>query len=162
QRNSKKGKPLESTAARLEDTIYLPFASGGNTEARLVFAKNGITNEIHNLEVGAADLFNYWPTTHKCARYPRIAINGIQKKLYRTERMLPTVLIGMLLLISAIRWKVIAALSVVPLYYLVVQSALHTEYRYILAIHYFLFVFAATTFYGLLVVIRQSAVWNWR
>src|SRR2546430_5115008 len=32
-------------------------------------------------------------------------------------------------------------------YYLLVQSALHTEYRYILAIHYFLLVMAALTLY---------------
>jgi hypothetical protein len=37
-----------------------------------------------------------------------------------------------------------AWLAIVPLYYLLIQSAVHTEFRYTLPMHYFLFVFAAT------------------
>ncbi len=38
-------------------------------------------------------------------------------------------------------------LLLVPAYYVGVQSSLHTEYRYVLAIHYFLFIIAAVTLY---------------
>jgi hypothetical protein len=40
---------------------------------------------------------------------------------------------------------VLLVLLIVPAYYLSVQSALHTEYRYILAIHYFLLAIAGLT-----------------
>jgi hypothetical protein len=36
-------------------------------------------------------------------------------------------------------------ISMVPLYYFVFQSAMHTEFRYTLPMQYFVFVFAATT-----------------
>jgi hypothetical protein len=44
----------------------------------------------------------------------------------------------------------------VPAYYLVVHSVIHTEYRYILPIHYFLFSFVAVSLYcaGRLIVER--------
>jgi hypothetical protein len=38
-----------------------------------------------------------------------------------------------------------------------VQSAFHTEYRYIIAIHYFLFVMAAVAIYVLGMMIWQGA-----
>jgi hypothetical protein len=58
------------------------------------------------------------------------------------------------LLALAGRTRALLMLLAVPAYYLLVQSAFHTEYRYILAIHYFLFVMAAVVFYcaGILVV----------
>jgi hypothetical protein len=37
------------------------------------------------------------------------------------------------------KWRALVVLLAVPVYYLCVQSALHTEYRYVLAVHYFLF-----------------------
>ncbi|HKR00855.1 MAG TPA: hypothetical protein VJT09_09280, partial [Pyrinomonadaceae bacterium] len=42
----------------------------------------------------------------------------------------------------------ILLLLVVPAYYLAVQSALHTEYRYVLAIHYFLFILVAVALHA--------------
>jgi hypothetical protein len=45
--------------------------------------------------------------------------------------------------------RALAALTAVPVYYLCVQSALHTEYRYVLAIHYVLFVAAGAALYYL-------------
>ena len=47
---------------------------------------------------------------------------------------------------------------VVPAYYLLVQSALHTEYRYILAMHYFLLAIAAVTLGGVGVAIKQVSI----
>jgi hypothetical protein len=37
---------------------------------------------------------------------------------------------------------VLVILSIVPIYFFTVQSAVHTEYRYVLAVDYFLFAFA--------------------
>jgi hypothetical protein len=52
-------------------------------------------------------------------------------------------------MILARRGRALVLLLAVPLYYLLLQSALHSEYRYILAIHYFLFVIASVTLYVL-------------
>jgi hypothetical protein len=58
------------------------------------------------------------------------------------ETMLLFVLIGAALL-SAATWRRSLFLVLVPLYYLLFQSFLHTEFRYTLPMHYFLFIFAA-------------------
>jgi hypothetical protein len=60
------------------------------------------------------------------------------------ESLLLFILIGALVLffLSSRRWLYI---MIVPLYYLLAQSAMHTEFRYTLPMHYFVFVFAAVT-----------------
>ncbi len=52
------------------------------------------------------------------------------------------ILIGaaMILILS---WRRFLWVMMVPLYYLLIQSTMHTEFRYTLPMHYFLFVFAA-------------------
>jgi hypothetical protein len=57
------------------------------------------------------------------------------------------IIIGIVLLALARRGRALALLLAVPVYYLVAQSPLHTEYRYVLALHYFLFVVAGATIY---------------
>jgi hypothetical protein len=69
----------------------------------------------------------------------------LQKNIFNTGVLLPLVIGGVLLLTLARRGSALAALLSVPIYYLLVQSALSTEYRYILGIHYFLFVVAGVT-----------------
>ena len=73
--------------------------------------------------------------------------------------MLPLLIVGLALLVISRRWRALVILLVVPAYYLSVQSAFHTEYRYILAMHYFLFIAAGVTVYcaGSL---ARSAVFN--
>jgi 4-amino-4-deoxy-L-arabinose transferase-like glycosyltransferase len=65
------------------------------------------------------------------------------QKLFVTAVILPFVLIGAGLLIHKRQAQVLAILLMVPFYYFCIQSALHTEYRYVLVIHYFLFSLAA-------------------
>ncbi len=65
------------------------------------------------------------------------------QKLFITAVFLPLALIGAGLLVYRRQWQNLAILLVVPFYYFCTQSALHTEYRYVLVIHYFLFVLAA-------------------
>ena len=62
--------------------------------------------------------------------------------------MLPAVILGIALLALARRRSVLVIVLAVPVYYLCAQSALSTEYRYILGIHYFLFVTAAVTLHS--------------
>jgi 4-amino-4-deoxy-L-arabinose transferase-like glycosyltransferase len=77
---------------------------------------------------------------------PRLALRAAQK-VFITAVFLPLYALGLLLLAHARRTRALAALLAVPLYYLCVQSALHTEYRYVLAVHYFLFIAAAAGLY---------------
>jgi hypothetical protein len=65
------------------------------------------------------------------------------------------VIAGALLLGLALRGRALVLLLVVPAYYLCAQSALSTEYRYILAIHYFLFALAAVTLFCAGLTVKQ-------
>jgi hypothetical protein len=62
--------------------------------------------------------------------------------------MLPLIVAGIVLLATARRWVALLVLLAVPAYYLCVQSVFHNEYRYILAIHYLLFIMAAVSVYA--------------
>ena len=142
--NPTEGSEGDSTGKQDLASILIPFASGNRNEVRLVLSNNGPQSDSPSLRVGRADLFELGPTSYTWTSYPRALIRGLQKNLFTTGHMLPLVVIGIALLALAGQWRALAILLVVPIYYLSVQSAFHTEYRYILAIHYFLFVMAAT------------------
>src|SRR2546423_7755077 len=74
--------------------------------------------------------------------YPRIIIRGIQR-LFVTAVFLPLALIGLGVMIVRRQTAALVILSAIPIYYFCVQSAFHTEYRYVLAVNYFLFALAA-------------------
>jgi hypothetical protein len=138
--------------------VDLPFASGNGTQVRLALVND-------RRESGAApvvsmqkvELFEVGPTPHKQLDGLRVAVRGLQKNLFTTSVMTPLWLAGIMLLIFAREWKPAVALISVPLYYLCFQSALHTEYRYIIAIHYFLFVLAGLMLYIVGSVIAAAA-----
>jgi hypothetical protein len=54
------------------------------------------------------------------------------------------------------RGKALLILLAVPIYYLCTHAAFSTEYRYILAIHYFLFIASAATIYSIGPAIRLA------
>jgi len=151
RKRSKKNReknPTESNAADLPSerdfaSVLIPFASGDRTEVRLVLSNNGSGAAGALLRVGTADLFELGPTPYTWTRYPRAVIRLAQKNVFTTNHMLPLIGLGIVLIAVTRRRRMLAILLVVPIYYLLVQSTLHTEYRYILAIHYFLFVMAA-------------------
>jgi hypothetical protein len=70
------------------------------------------------------------------------------------EIMLLFVIAGAAVLFAA-SWRRGLFLSVVPAYYLLFQSFMHTEFRYTLPMQYFLFVFAALTW-----VLIVAGLWN--
>jgi hypothetical protein len=61
--------------------------------------------------------------------------------------MLPLALFGLAILVKRRQWPIVIILLSVPAYYFLFQSMLHTEYRYVLAIHHFLFVLASLAIY---------------
>ena len=67
--------------------------------------------------------------------------------------------VGISLLAVAAQGRTLLLLIAVPVYYLCTQSFLHTEYRYTLPIHYFLFVLAAVALYCTGAATWSGAVW---
>jgi 4-amino-4-deoxy-L-arabinose transferase-like glycosyltransferase len=80
------------------------------------------------------------------------------QRLFITAIFLPLTLLGAYLLGYRRQFQTLGLLLVVPFYYFCVQSALHTEYRYVLVIHYFLFVLAAVGLYAL--ACKVAAAWK--
>jgi 4-amino-4-deoxy-L-arabinose transferase-like glycosyltransferase len=87
-------------------------------------------------------------------QWPLLAI----QKLFITAIFLPLVLVGAGILISRRQVQSLVILLVVPFYYFCTQSALHTEYRYVLVIHYFLFTLAAASVYA--IGCKMAAAWK--
>jgi hypothetical protein len=84
--------------------------------------------------------------------WTRPAVRALQRIV--KESLLLFILIGALVVffLSRRRWLYI---MMVPLYYLLVQSTMHTEFRYTLPMHYFVFIFAAITW-----VLVGRAAWT--
>ncbi len=93
--------------------------------------------------------------TAKLLRLPGIILKAAQK-LFITAIMLPLLLLGIIRLARLRDKRALAILLVVPVYYLSMQSLLHTEYRYVLAIQYFFLIFAAVTLYQ-----ASGALWRY-
>ena len=79
----------------------------------------------------------------------------IMQRLFITAIFLPLALIGAGILVYRRQFQTLAILLAVPCYYFCTQSALHTEYRYVLVIHYFLFSLAALAVYSIACKVRS-------
>ena len=137
----------------------IAFASGNVDEVRLVLSNNGATSERSVVEVGKVDLYERGKTPTIWTHYPRVIVRVLQKNIFKTVFLLPLIIAGIALLAIARRGRVLLILLVVPAYYLVTHAPFSTEYRYILAIHCFLFVMGAVTLYCGGVSIGQAAVY---
>ena len=69
---------------------------------------------------------------------------------------LPLVVIGLIALIRRREWQTLAILLTVPAYYLIVQSTLHTERRYVYIIQFFFLILAAATLWHLFNLVRSA------
>jgi hypothetical protein len=130
------------------DPAAIRFASGDTTEVRLVLSNNGATSERPVVEVGKPELFELGPTPTLWTRYPRVIIRGIERNIFKTAFLLPLIIAGIALLAFARRGGTLLTLLAVPIYYVGTHAPISTEYRYILAIHCFLFVIGAVTLYS--------------
>ena len=150
-----RNKDRDSEAQVPMELTQMSFASGNRSEVRLVISNNGSASVRPVVEITKAASYDLGGTPYQWSRYPRALIRGLQKNLFKTSTMLSLVIAGILLTGIAGRGRAIVVLLAVPAYYLCAQSALSTEYRYILAIHYFLFVMGAVTLYCFAALIRQ-------
>ena len=145
QRKRDKRAEREEPDSSEVSNIRLPFASGERNKVKLVVSNDGPIDGQPRISMGNVDVIEVGPTPLRWTAYPRYVIRVLQRSLFKTGPMLTLIATGVLLLVVAGSYRRILIVAAVPLYYLTFQSALHTEYRYILAMHYFLFVFAAVT-----------------
>jgi hypothetical protein len=127
-------------------SVELPFVSGSDETVHLLFKNAAPESGRSIVRLGVVELFEVGPASFLWTRYPRRIINGIQG-LFITAVILPLALAGVVILIRRRAMKTLVLLLSVPVYYLCFQSLLHTEYRYVLAVHYFLFVPAGVVIY---------------
>jgi hypothetical protein len=132
------------------------FATGNRSQVRLVLSNNGAAPPRPRVQVGRVELFKAGPTPLNWTRHPRLLFRFLQKSVFRTERMLVLIALGVALLLLARNARSLVILLAVPAYYLCTQSFLHTEYRYILAIHHFLFIIAAVTIYCVVMALKSQ------
>jgi hypothetical protein len=128
--------------------IRLAFATGNRDEVRLVISNDGASPAPPVAALSRAAISEYGPTPYLWSRYPRATIRWFQKNLFTTAHMIPLIVFGIGILIMFNHGKALLILLAVPVYYLCTHAAFSTEYRYILAIHYFLFIISAATIYS--------------
>jgi hypothetical protein len=140
--------------ARPDQLLKLPFVATRDEPVRVVWA-NEASAAQSSVEIGSIKLYELGPARYVWTRYPRIAINAIQK-IFLTAAILPLGIIGLVIMTLRKQSSSIAILSVVPIYFFAVQSAVHTEYRYVIAVTYFLFAFAGVAIgFGVDVVLKK-------
>ncbi len=124
--------------------ISLPFVSSNNHAVHLIIANNASAPVHPIVQLGRIELFDLGPSSYQWLRYLRTPIGFVQKA-FLTAGILPLVIVGTILLIRFRQVRTVAILLIVPVYYMLVQSALHTERRYVLIIQYFFLILASVS-----------------
>ncbi|MFN2491449.1 MAG: glycosyltransferase family 39 protein [Pyrinomonadaceae bacterium] len=123
--------------------IELPFVTGRTTRAiHVTLTNGGATSGRPAIELGDVAVYELGPASYLWTRYPRLVIR-VAQKLFISALLLPLVAGGTFLLLKSGKPRVLIVLLTFPAYYLLIQSALHTEYRYVMVIHYPFFILAA-------------------
>lgn len=133
-----------SAAEKPVNLIQLPFVAANDEQVRVVLSNEASNPPNPVARIGTIKLFELGPARFLWTRYPRLLVHAVQK-FFLTAVILPLALIGLGLLIVRHASRALIILSVVPIYFFSVQSIVHTEYRYVLAVDYFLFALAAVS-----------------
>jgi len=120
--------------------VQLPLVASRDELARIVFSNEASIPSNPVAQIGPIKLCELGPARFLWTRSPRFLVHGIQK-IFLTAVMLPLAIVGLALAAVEKRSRALIILLVVPVYYFCVQSIVHTEYRYVLAVDYFLFAF---------------------
>jgi hypothetical protein len=124
------------------NNLALPFVSGNESQVCVSLANNAPVSARSVAEIGRLELFDLGASSQAWMRYPRFPIRTLQK-FFVTAAVLPCVIFGIGVLLWKRNFRTLILLLLVPVYYVIFQSALHTERRYVIAIHYFTLIFAA-------------------
>ena len=133
-------EPFETSDKQPMKVVQLPFVVSRDEQMRIVFSNEASDPSNPVAQIGSIKLFELGPARFLWTRYPRFLVYGFQK-IFLTAVMLPLAIVGLALLVLKKRSRALVILLVVPFYYFCVQSIVHTEYRYVLAVDYFLFAF---------------------
>jgi len=125
------------------NVVQLPFVASRDEQARLVVSNEASNPATPVAQIGPIKLYELGPARLLWTRYPRLLVHGMQK-IFLTAVMLPLAIFGFALLLLK-RSCALVILMLVPVYFFSVQSIVHTEYRYVLAVDYFLFTFACVS-----------------
>ena len=135
--------------------LALPFVTGNESQICVSFANNAPVSARSVAEIGRLELFDLGTSSQAWMRYPRFPIRALQK-FFVTAAVLPCVILGILALLWTRNLRPLILLLLVPAYYVIFQSALHTERRYVIAIHYFTLTFAAVFLSSCFSLIKQA------
>lgn len=113
------------------------FSSTGHTQVRSSIANFAAEESV--VLVGTSRLVELGPSSYQWLRYVRQPL-GFLQRFFKTAWVLPFAVIGLIMLARKRDWQSLVILLAVPAYYLVVQSTLHTERRYVYIIHFFFLV----------------------
>jgi len=113
------------------------FSSTGHTQVRSSIANFAAEESV--VLVGTGRLVELGPSSYQWLRYVRQPL-GFLQRFFKTAWVLPFAVIGLILMMRKRDWQSLVILLAVPAYYLVVQSTLHTERRYVYIIHFFFLV----------------------
>jgi len=133
---------VEGVKEQPVNELAIPFVSANNSQVRVVIANNASTNPI--ILVGPMQVNELGSSSLSWLRYVRFPLRTIQR-FFTTAWVLPFVVIGIVVLIGRRKLQELAILLAVPAYYLIFQSALHTERRYVYIIHFFFLVLASVS-----------------
>ncbi len=126
--------------------LVMPIATVNARRLDFSFrADNGVRHNGLSLNMGQISGHDIGPTPGQWTRGPRWVARSIQRNVFQTSRWPVLVLAGAAILLLGYRRRALVAVVAVPAYYLLVQSALHTEFRYVLAVHALSSVLAAVT-----------------
>lgn len=134
-------------------TVAVPFVAAEN-KIRFVIANEAPPTAQSLIEIQIAEVIAGGAARNAWTRPLRLIVAPLQK-IFSLPVLLPLELIGLCVLLWRGERKTVLILMLVPFYYFFVQSALHTEYRYVLAIHHFLFVLAASAVGAIVALIWQ-------
>ena len=140
-------KALAPPATRPNSVIEIPFASGHQTQTRLSVNSNSQEATDTSLKVGRVELIELGPTPYQWTRPFRAVIRALQQNIFKTDYLRLLIVAGIIILALARQWRALLILLAVPLYYLFSHAPFGIDYRYILPMHYFLFIFAAVALY---------------
>ncbi len=139
------------------NNLALPFVSDNESQICVSLANNAPVSARSVAVVGRLELFELGPSSQGWMRYLRFPIRNLQK-FFVTAAVLPCVILGIFALLWTRNLRPLILLLLVPAYYVIFQSALHTERRYVIAIQYFTLILAAVFWSALFGLVKQGLV----
>lgn len=131
--------------------VMIPFNTGSANKVLLVVT--GSSTPVWSF--GTLNLYRIGKSSFALSLPFRWALYEVQEIL-RSSWLVPFALLGTLILAFARRFRELAWLLALPLYFIMVSSLMHMEHRYILVIYYLLPIVAVVPIYYLAGMLRTK------